>query len=564
MSRIELRPYQTEAVQAIYDYYINGNTGNAIVVLPTGAGKSLTMASFIRSAIEQYPSTRILLLAHVRELLVQNTRAIVRYWPEAPVGIWSAGLNQKQKAQVTVAGIQSIHKLPTKFADTDIIIIDECHLLRHKQDTTYRRFIDGIKAYNPALKVIGFTATEFRQDSGLLTEGDGHLFDDVCYKADVGDLIKQGYLCPLVTKGGATKADLSGVHTRGGDYIPAELQDAMDKAELIHGAIQETESFAADRKHILGFCSGVAHAKNCAEIARSRGHVAEYLSGDMPTDERDAILHRFTSGQTRMLFNANILTTGFDFEAIDCILMLRPTKSTGLYMQCMGRGLRKHPSKENTLVLDFAEVIKTHGPIDQIRVKRKGAKGDSVSVAPVRECPGCHELLHPSIPICPQCGFTFPVSAKHGTEAADAVIVAALEKPRVYAVDRVEYENYKKAGKPLSIKVTYYCGVSTFNEWIPICDERAYIKKHAVSWFLQRGMMCPNTVDAALQDVRLDKVPAPFSIEVKADGKYFRVTNATMKMNVCIGQTFNETEIFGQYGVSTVVEREKAFWEQVE
>jgi len=547
MTAPALRYYQIEGVKSIYDYFSSGKNGNPIVVLPTGSGKSLTMAAFIRSAIEQYPDTRILLLAHVRELLAQNTKAIIRYWPEAPVGIWSAGLNSKQKAKVTVAGIQSIHKLPTKFADTNIIIIDECHLLSHKQDTTYRRFIDGIKAHNPQLKVIGFTATEFRQNSGLLTEGDGHLFDDVCYKANVGDLIKQGYLCPLVTKGGATKADLSGVHTRGGDYIPAELQDAMDKAELIHGAIQETESFAADRKHILGFCSGVAHAKNCAEIARSRGHVAEYLSGDMPTGERDAILHRFTSGQTRMLFNANILTTGFDFEAIDCILMLRPTKSTGLYMQCMGRGLRKHPSKENTLILDFAEVIKTHGPIDQIRIKRKGAKGESVSVAPVKECPSCHELLATSIRICPACGHEFPQGAAHGTEAADAVIVAALEKPRVYTVDRVEYQKHEKSGKAPSLKVTYWSGISTFDEWVPVADERSFIKKHAVQWFWARGCMCPDTVDEAL--LMVDRIPAPDTITVKRDGKYWRVVSADMGAR--------------RLSVSKVIESKKAFWEKV-
>jgi DNA repair protein RadD len=525
MTSIALRPYQTEAVDSIYKYF-QSNSGNPIVSLPTGSGKSLTMASFVRSAIEQYPQTNILLLAHVRELLAQNARAIIRYWPEAPVGLWSAGLGQKQKAQITVAGIQSIHRLPTRFATTDLIVIDECHLISHKQDTTYRRFINGIKAHNPHLKLVGFTATEFRQDSGLLTEGDGHIFTDVCYKADVGNLIRQGYLCPLITKGGATKADLSGVHVRGGDYIPSELQGAMDKTELIHGALQEMETYAADRKHILGFCSGVDHAKHCAEIARKRGHTAEYVSGDMTTTVRDAILERFASGNMRILFNANILTTGYDNEKIDCILMLRPTKSTGLYIQIMGRGLRKHPSKENTLVLDFADVIKTHGPIDQIRVKRKGEKGDSVSVAPVKECPDCHELVFTSVMLCPGCGHIWEASPSHGTQAADAVIVAALEQPRTYAVARVLYTRHVKLGKPPSVKVTYQCGVSSFDEWLPLEDDRAFVRKHAVTWCWQRGVTCPNTVDEFLEMV--DSVPAPDTITVKPDGKYWRVIATDM------------------------------------
>lgn len=528
---IQLRPYQNEAVAAIYAYF-QSNSGNPIVSLPTGSGKSLTMASFIQSAIKQYPATRILLLAHVRELLAQNTKAILRYWPDAPVGIWSAGLGRKDKAQITVAGIQSIHKWPTKFADTDLIVIDECHLLSHKQDTTYRRFVNGIKAHNPHLKIVGFTATEYRQDSGLLTEGSGHVFTDVCYKADVGDLIKQGYLCPLISKRGLTKADLSSVHTRGGEFVPKELQDVMDKAHLIYGAMEEIEALAHDRKHILGFCAGVEHAAHCAEAARSRGHIAEYLSGDMSTTERDAILGRFTSGKTRILFNANILTTGFDFEAIDCIVMLRPTKSTGLYVQIMGRGLRKHACKENTLILDFAGNVERHGPIDQIKVKRKSEKGEGVSVAPVKECPNCQALVHAGVRECPECGNLFPENeaAKHGTEAADAVVVAALEKPRTYTVDRVEYRKHVKIGRPPSMRVTYWCGPSSFDEYVPLEDDRSYVKKHAVKWFWEHGTICPETVDEALNAVISGHRVWNQSreITVKLDGKYWRVIDRVL------------------------------------
>jgi hypothetical protein len=151
----------------------------------------------------------------------------------------------------------------------------------------------------------------------------------------------------------------------------------------------------------------------------------------------------------------------------------------------------------------------------------------------------------------------------HGTEAADAVIVAALEKPRIYAVDRVEYENYKKDGKPLSIKVTYYCGVSTFNEWIPLLDERPYVKKHAVSWFWKRGMMCPELEHGLFkaEERLLDRtiafvddngdlvssIPAPDTITVKLDGKYWRVVDCDMGSR--------------RMHISTVVRRDK-FLEQ--
>lgn len=543
---IQLRPYQEEAVQAVFDYFTT-KSGNPLIVLPTGSGKSLTMAAFIRRAIEQYPTTRVILLTHVRELIEQDAKAIIRYWPEAPIGIWSAGVGVKQKAQITVAGIQSIHTLPTKFADTDLVIIDEAHLVSKKADTMYGRFLAGLRKHNPALKVIGLTATHYRMDSGLLTDGDSRIFTDIAYEADVGTLIKDGYLCPLVAKQGATKADLSQVHTRGGEFVANELQAAMDKDHLIKGALAEVEKYAHDRQHILGFCSGVEHAEHCAIVARDMGSTADFVTGDMPNHVRDSKINAFKEGRVRVLFNAMLLTTGFDMPDIDCIVMLRPTKSTGLYVQIMGRGLRKHPSKTNTLVLDFAGNVERHGPIDQIRVKRKGEKGEGVSVAPVKECPDCHELLHTAVMLCPQCGHVWEAKPAHGTEAADAVIVAALAEPRTYAVGRVEYQKYEKAGKPPSLKVTYHCGISTFSEWIPIQDERPFVKKHAVQWFWARGMMCPNTVDEALE--MATTIPDPDYITVKMDGKYWRVIDVQMGSR--------------RLNVSRVVEREKKFWEMV-
>jgi DNA repair protein RadD len=544
---IQLRPYQTEAVAAIYEYF-KTHEGNPLIVLPTGAGKSLTLAAFIKGAIEAYPTTRIIVLTHVKELIEQDAKAIIRYWPEAPIGIWSAGVGQKTKDQITVAGIQSIHSLPTKFAGTDLVIIDEAHLVSKKADTMYGRFLAALRKHNPALKVIGLTATHYRMDSGLLTDGDERIFTDVAYEAHVGDLIKDGYLCPLVAKNGATKADLSEVHTRGGEFVANELQRAMDKSNLIHGALDEVAKYAHDRQHILGFCAGVEHAAHCAEACIARGWSADYVTGDMSPTERDAKINAFKSGRLRFLFNAMLLTTGFDYPSIDCIVMLRPTKSTGLYVQIMGRGLRKDGKKDNTLVLDFAGNVERHGPIDQIRVKRKGGKGEGVSVAPVKECPSCHELLHTSVMLCPQCGHEWQRGAAHGTEAADAVIVAALEKPRVYAVERVEYQSHNKMGKSPSMRVTYWCGPSSFDEWVPIEDPRPFVKKHAVSWFWDRGCICPDTVPDGLAMVRAGRVPAPDTITVKPDGKYWRIVGTDMGAR--------------RLDASTVVEHETKFWEQ--
>lgn len=524
-----LRPYQQEAIDALYTYF-GTKTGNPLVVLPTGAGKSLTMAAFIRGAIEQYKDTRIILLTHVKELIKQDAQAIVRHWPEAPIGLWSSGLNSKVKDQITVAGIQSIHKSPTRFAGTDLVIIDEAHLLSKNGNTMYRRFIDGLIKHNEYLKVVGLTATPYRMDSGLLTDGRDRIFTDICYEAGVGDLMKQGYLCPMVARNGATKADLSELHTRGGEFVEKEVQIAMDQHPLIEGALDEVMTYAHDRNHILAFCSGTEHARHCAEAASARGWSADHVNGYMPAGVRDAKIAAFMRRDTRILFNDLLLTTGFDDPAIDCLVLLRPTKSTGLYVQIMGRGLRLHPSKENTLVLDFGGNVERHGPIDMIRIKRKAEKGEGVSVAPVKECQNCQALVFAGVRECPECGHLFPENetANHGTEASDAVVVAAMEKPRGYQVDSVTYRRHQKIGAPDSLRVTYRCGISTFDEWLPVEDKRSHVKKHAVTWFWQRGAMCPDTVTAALELLNEDRIPAPDTITVKMNGKYWSVVSVDM------------------------------------
>jgi DNA repair protein RadD len=546
---VKLRPYQQGSIDALYDYF-SRHTGNPLIVLPTGTGKSVVLAGFIKGAIDAYPSTRIVVLTHVKELIEQDAKAIIRYWNEAPIGVWSAGLRQKRMDQITVAGIQSVHRLPTKFGDTDIVIIDEAHLMPRNSETMYRRFIDGILKHNPRMKIVGLTATPFRVDSGLLTEGTTRVFTDVAYDAKVADMMKEGYLCPLVSKGGKTKPDLSGVHTRGGDYVPGELQDAMDKAHLIEGALDEIDHYAAERKSILGFCAGVEHAKHCAEAARTRGIAAEYVDGSMANGQRDRIINDFKTGRTRILFNAMMLTTGFDHPALDCLVLLRPTKSTGLYMQIMGRGTRPvyapghdldtidgrlaaiaQGSKPNCLVLDFAGNISRHGPIDQIKIKPKREKDeDAVSVAPVKECPDCHELVHTSVMLCPGCGHEWQRGAAHDTEASDLPVVAALQPPRTFIVDSVMYQAHEKPGKAPSLRVTYFCGIQSFDEWVPIEDDRPFVRKHAVSWFWKRGMMCPATVAEALS--LQSRIPHTQQVSVKLDGKYWKVVDSVVNHSI--------------------------------
>ncbi|WP_295049918.1 DEAD/DEAH box helicase, partial [uncultured Paracoccus sp.] len=340
---LTLRPYQQAAITAIYGYF-QTHTGNPLVVIPTAGGKSLVMASFIEGVLRAWPDQRILIVTHVRELIAQNHAEMIGLWPDAPSGIYSAGLGKREaEARILFAGIQSIHRRATEIGHTDLMLIDEAHLIPGKSSTMYRRFLDALKAINPALKVIGLTATPFRLDCGMLHEGQNALFTDIAYEAPVRELIDAGYLSPLVSKQPTTRLDVSKVGTRAGDFIARDLAAAVDQDAITRAAVTEIIKHGCDRKSWLAFCSGIEHARHVAEEFVRQGISCRMIFGDTPKDERDAILAAFKRGEIRALASMGVLTTGFNAPGVDLIALLRPTQSAGLYVQMVGRGTRLAP-----------------------------------------------------------------------------------------------------------------------------------------------------------------------------------------------------------------------------
>ncbi len=362
----ELAPYQQAAITAIYNYFAD-KSGHPIVVIPTAGGKSIVLAAFVQGVLRQWPDQRILIVTHVRELIAQNHAEMMGLWPDAPAGIYSAGLRKREiGARVLFAGIQSIHRRAYDVQQCDLVLIDEAHLIPRASDTMYRRFLDTLARINPHLKVIGFTATPYRLDSGMLHEGDERLFTDIAYEVSIRDLIDQGYLCPLVSKATDVELDVAGVGSRGGEFIAGQLQAAVDRDPITKAAIDEVMAYGEDRRSWLLFCSGVAHATHVAEAVRERGVSCATIFGDTPAAERDRIIAAFKRGEIRALASMGVLTTGFNAPAVDLIAMLRPTKSAGLYVQMAGRGTRLAPGKDNCLVLDFAGNVARHGPVDAV------------------------------------------------------------------------------------------------------------------------------------------------------------------------------------------------------
>ena len=517
---LTLRPYQQAAITAIYGYF-QTHTGNPLVVIPTAGGKSLVMASFIEGVLKAWPDQRILIVTHVRELIAQNHAEMIGLWPDAPSGIYSAGLGKREaQARILFAGIQSIHRRAAEIGHTDLVLIDEAHLIPGKSSTMYRRFLDALKAINPALKVIGLTATPFRLDCGMLHEGQNALFTDIAYEAPVRELIDAGYLSPLVSKQPATRLDVSKVGTRAGDFIARDLAAAVDQDAITRAAVAEIIEHGRDRKSWLAFCSGVEHARHVAEEFGRQGISCRTIFGDTPKDERDAILAAFKRGEIRALASMGVLTTGFNAPGVDLIALLRPTQSAGLYVQMVGRGARLAPGKENCLVLDFAGNVNRHGPIDLVRPKRPGDGGGGE--APTKVCPECDSIIALSATECPDCGYVFP--AREVKIAPTAATLPVLSpKQQWLPVTSISYSRHDKAGGRPSLKVTYSCGLASYSEWVCF-EHQGYARQKAAEWWRKRAPGCPVPLSVAEALAQTSRLARPRDISVRPSGRYLEIS----------------------------------------
>ena len=474
---IILREYQQEAVDAFFNGVRNGQT-SGIICAPTGSGKSAIMAAIIRTMQENFPCTKILVATHAYELIEQDAKTLKNYFPNADIGLYSAGLKQKSvNNRVIFAGIQSAFKDPFAFGKIDLLIVDESHRINQKETTQYGRFIASLKRGNPKLVIVGLSATPYRMKEGLQYEGKDRLFDGLYYDISVVDLIKQGYLCPVISKGGVKQIDLTNVHVTAGDYNQKELEIAANKPELTKTAVTEIIEYSKDRKSVIIFTSGIRHAKNVCEEIRSRGYECHTLTGKTPAVERNRILTDYKNGKFKFLTNVNVLTTGFDNPKIDAIALLVSTKSCAKYVQMVGRGMRLAPNKTDCLLLDFGSNVIRHGCIDEVvppHKKIKSSHGD----APVRECPTCHTISHISIGICPECGFVFPKRDPHDSHAYEGAVIS---NDREWVdVKEINYTRHMKAGKPDSVRIDFYTNKRTkpYPFWL-LLEYQGYPKEKA-------------------------------------------------------------------------------------
>ena len=530
---MELRDYQSAAVSSIFEYF-GQEVGSPLVVAPTGAGKSLIIAAFCRQACEAYPATRILVLSHVKELIQQDYQQLLRHWPDARASIYSAGLGRKNlSGQVVFAGIQSFARVAAKAGFFDLVIVDEAHLIPRKSGTLYRQTLDALATNNPAVKMVGFTATPYRLDSGMLHEGRDAVFDAICYDIPVGMLVERGYLAPLVSKRPTQTFDLSGLHTRAGEFIDAELSARFDNEDLNRAILAEAAELGADRRAWLVFCIDVAHAEHMAAILRDMGKRAAVVSGKTPAIERARLIEQFKRGDLDALTSVGVLTTGFDAPRTDLIVMARPTQSTGLYVQIAGRGMRLKPQGGDCLVLDFAGNVMRHGPVDAINPIRpkKDDPEAPPGEAPAKACPDCQSIVHAAVRECPDCHYLFPPPevAIARTAGTAAIMRLTAPEPTWEPVQDVTYDRHRgRDGKPDSLRAEYLIGGSVAREWV--CFEHSgYARQKAVAWWHERaGTAPPATVAEALD--RIGEVRIPVAAVPLRNGQFLNISRVKLEV----------------------------------
>lgn len=384
----QLRPYQQEAVEKTLTHFRKSNS-SAVIVLPTGSGKSLVIAELARLARK-----KILVVTHVKELVEQNHEKYESFGLKA--SIYSAGLKQKSLTQqVTFASVQSLgNNLNALDEEYSLIIIDECHRVSGDENTQYQKLISHIRSNNSALKVLGLTATPYRLGMGFIyrfhyhgfVRGDQHApFEHCIFELPLRYMISNNYLTPpKLIDAAITHYDFDSLSKDAfGRFSEKDINQLLKENQRATKAIiDQVLTLSTERTGVMIFASTIQHAQEIQSYLPS--DETALVIGDTHNAERDAIIRQFKEKQIKYLVNVSVLTTGFDAPHVDFIAILRPTESVSLYQQIVGRGLRLAPGKTECLVVDYAA-----NGFDLFHPEVGSVKPDNDSEPVQVLCPGC-------------------------------------------------------------------------------------------------------------------------------------------------------------------------------
>jgi len=404
---MQLREYQTDTITKTANSLRKGKQ-SPLIVLPTGAGKTVIFSEISKRAVLK--NNNVLILVHRRELIKQASQKLANI--KVPHGIIAAGFKPSTH-QIQVASVQTIVRRlkSTPFKPT-LIIIDEAH---HSVAGSWKKTLDNW----PTAKRIGVTATPCR----LSGEGLREMFDDLILGPSVKKLVKAGFLSPHKVFGAPQKINFKKVKMRGGDYATDQLAEEMLKADITGDAVKQYQKHA-NNLPAIAFCVNVEHAESVKTKFNNSGIAADIITGSMNTDDRDQVINGLSTGKIQVLVSIEVVSEGFDLPAVSCAILLRKTASLGLYLQQVGRILR--PQKNKTaIVLDHVGNTITHGFIDDpknwsLDAPKKSKKNQEKAPA-VQTCKQCFATYSPQ-PTCPECGYTAPINTREITEQEGELI----------------------------------------------------------------------------------------------------------------------------------------------
>ncbi|TVT43102.1 DEAD/DEAH box helicase [Hymenobacter setariae] len=410
MGAIQLREYQLQAIAELRTA-LAAPASSAVLVLPTGAGKTTVAAELTRLMVSR--GKRVWFVAHLYELVAQARARMeafgltvgeiasdAHYWGNRPVQCCMVQTLSRRIASIPA------HELP------DFIFFDEGH---HTAAGTYQKVLDAC----PTARRIGLTATPYRLDGKAL----GEWYQSMVEPITIGQLMEAGHLVPAHYA--LAEVDLDGLGERGGDYAADQAFKKFNKRQLYAGTVTQYENYAPGEKAIC-FCINVEHSLATVQAFNERGIAAAHLDGATPLAQRKRVLEEFAAGKWQVLSNVALFTEGFDLPNISCVILNRPTKSKALYLQMGGRGLRPSPGKSRCLIIDMGGNVKAHSfldtPAEHSLESTKKKKGTSVGVRPMKDCKFCGLFWPISAKACEGCGADFPIEVARPQEVTFTVV----------------------------------------------------------------------------------------------------------------------------------------------
>ncbi len=418
MTAIKLRPYQEKSVEDIRKSYLS-NRRAPLLVAPTGSGKTVVFSFIAGSSSKR--NKRVLILVNRIELIRQTSQKLIEF--NVPHGIINPKYSPDYSKSVQLASVMTLNNRLSKIYHPDVIIIDECH---GSPAASYKKVLE----YFPAALKLGVTATPIRLDGKGLGVEAGGIFDDLIPGPTIKELTKLGYLVPCQVYTAKKAIDLINIKIKQGDYDRSALSDLLNKRHITGQAIAHYKQLC-DGKPAVVFCSDIKHAESVAEDFANAGYRAFSVDGTMDDATRKNILDGLTTGAVQVVTSVDLISQGTDIPAIECAILLRPTKSTGLYIQQVGRSLRLSPGKTKAIILDHVGNVLRHGMPDEDREwslegaeRKRGGNGEaSISVS---ICKSCYAAYPPQIG-CPYCGHVEPVKERK-QEVVEGELVMVSEE----------------------------------------------------------------------------------------------------------------------------------------